>query len=187
MEAEFAELINSVDDLKEKLSDDEYLTLCNLLQKARGVCKQNSLYVVKYVDMTITTDIRTISMVEQHVKKEIVRPCDFFIHYKGISGRAMLDEIVLKVRDDIRLNGYAKVTKKQDPDMCIHSCDPETIVDIYVDEGEVYEEAIRARLNRSPDIIVLSFDPYGEDHASDPPLHSIISNKLFIVRNITSG
>jgi hypothetical protein len=189
MEAQFAELMDTIDDVKEKLSDDEYLTLCNQLQEARDLCKYDSLYIVKYVDMIITTDIQTTSKIEQCVKKEVVRPCDFFTHYKGMSGRSMLDEIVMKVRSDINMSGHAKVTRRQDPYMSRNSGDPEALVNLYVEEGDMYEDAIHARLNRSFDVIVLSFDPYGEVHTSDPPLHSIIGNKLFaeIAKNIANG
>lgn len=175
MNAHFTTLMDQLDDIKDNMTEGQYLSFCNALRDAKVLADSSNMYKITFVEASIAMNHFTIPVIAPRVIKRTINPYEFFCSINPSHIPMKLD----KIMETISRQGFAKAT---------HSS-----TNCYSDDDTVIllpweEEDMTVRLDQSKNIIILSLVQVNGDPPKTKPEVSMDLN-LFkkISTNIQEG
>jgi hypothetical protein len=149
MSLHYASIMEQIDDVKEKLSDGEYLNLCNSLRYAAQENEESSLYNITFVEPSVSMNSASIAVFKTNVVSCVVSPYFLFNQVP----KEYIPNKIDDVQKEISEHGHYTTVAFRG-----HNGPIKPIIDVLWDDEEL-EDTIHVRVERSFEIVILKLDP----------------------------
>jgi hypothetical protein len=151
MSTHYASIMEQIDDVKEKLSDGEYLNLCNSLRHAAKDNEESTLYNITFVEPSVGMNSASIAVFKNNIVTCVISP---YLLFSQIP-KEYIPNKIYDVKEAIAEHGYCTTVAFRG-----HNGPIQPIIDVTWEDEEI-QDFIHVRVERSFEIFILKLEPLG--------------------------